>query len=213
MCNKPAVWNHVDSDKHKSWIEDAVKKSGLPRGTKVRMNPGYNWGTSKEQWWTPPKVGAASPPSSGESGKGAAAAAVRSGGGRSVSDLSMGPAASDSGATAIVEKISDVSRQLQQLQDVSSQVDKVVAATCTITTNCDNYSRTMNVKIDGLNAKLDRLIAKLDDVVTKTDRLATVVEGCVQTVATMRTELAASRSSSIGCCGSSSSPQQQTMGS
>ena len=213
MCNKPAVWNHVDSDKHKSWIEDAVKKSGLPRGTKVKMNPGYNWGTSKEQWWSPPKVGTASPPSSGESGKGAAAAAVRSGGGRSVSDLSMGPAASDSGATAIVEKISDVSRQLQQLQDVSSQVDKVVAATCTITTNCDNYSRTMNVKIDGLNAKLDRLNAKLDDVVTKTDRLATVVEGCVQTVATMRTELAASRSSSIGCCGSSSSPQQQTMGS
>ena len=205
MCNKPAVWNHVDSDRHKSWIEDAVRKSGLPRGTKVRMNPGYNWGTSKEQWWTPPKVGAASPPSSGESGKGAAAAAVRSGGGRSVSDLSMGPAASDSGTTAIVEKISDVSRQLQQLQDVSKQVDKVVAATCTIKTNCDNYSRTMNVKVEGLNAKLD-------DVVTKIDKLITVVDGCVHTVATIRTELA-SRSSSIGCCGSSGSPQQQTMGS
>ena len=211
MCNKPAVWSHVDSDKHKNWLEDAVKKSGLPPRTKVKMNPAYNWSTAKEQWWSPPTVGMASPPSSGESGKGAAAA--RSRGGCSASDLSMGPAASDSGTTAIVEKISDVSRQLQQLQDVSSQVDKVVAATCTITTNCDNYSRTMNVKIDGLNAKLDRLNAKLDDVVTKTDRLATVVEGCVQTVATMRTELAASRSSSIGCCGSSSSPQQQTMGS
>ena len=205
MCNKPAVWNHVDSDKHKSWIEDAVRKSGLPRGTKVRMNPGYNWGTSKEQWWTPPKVGAASPPSSGESGKGAAAA--RSRGGCSASDLSMGPAASDSGTTAIVEKISDVSRQLQQLQDVSNQVDKVVAATCTIKTNCDNYSRTINTKVEGLSAKLDV-------VVTKLDKLINVVDGCVQTVATMRTELA-SRPSSIGCCGSSGppsgSPQQQTM--
>ena len=62
MCNKPAVWNHVDSDRHKSWIEDAVKKYGLPRGTKVKMNPAYNWSTSKEQWWSPPKVGTASPP-------------------------------------------------------------------------------------------------------------------------------------------------------
>ena len=205
MCNKPAVWNHVDSDRHKSWIEDAVRKSGLPRGTKVRMNPGYNWGTSKEQWWSPPKVGTASPPSSGESGKGAAAA--RSRGGCSASDLSMGPAASDSGTTAIVEKISDVSRQLQQLQDVSNQVDKVVAATCTIKTNCDNYSRTINMKVEGLSAKLDV-------VVTKIDKLINVVDGCVQTVATMRTELA-SRPSSIGCCGSSGppsgSPQQQTM--
>ena len=203
MCNKPAVWSHVDSDKHKSWLEDAVKKSGLPPRTKVKMNPAYNWSTAKEQWWSPPTVGMASPPSSGESGKGAAAA--RSRGGCSASDLSMGPAASDSGTTAIVEKISDVSRQLQQLQDVSKQVDKVVAATCTIKTNCDNYSRTMNVKVEGLNAKLD-------DVVTKIDKLITVVDGCVHTVATIRTELA-SRSSSIGCCGSSGSPQQQTMGS
>ena len=204
MCNKPAVWNHVDSDRHRSWIEDAVKKSGLPPRTKVKMNPAYNWSTSKEQWWSPPKVGTTSPPSSGESGKGAAAA--RSRGGCSASDLSMGPAASDSGTTAIVEKISDVSRQLQQLQDVSKQVDKVVAATCTIKTNCDNYSRTINTKVEGLSAKLDV-------VVTKIDKLINVVDGCVQTVATMRTELAASRSSSIGCCGSSSSPQQQTMGS
>ena len=147
-------------------------------------------------------MGTASPPSSGESGKGAAAA--RSRGGCSASDLSMGPAASDSGTTAIVEKISDVSRQLQQLQDVSNQVDKVVAATCTIKTNCDNYSRTINMKVEGLSAKLD-------DVVTKIDKLINVVDGCVQTVATMRTELA-SRPSSIGCCGSSGSPQQQTMG-
>ena len=205
MCNKPAVWSHVDSDKHKSWLEDAVKKSGLPPRTKVKMNPAYNWSTAKEQWWSPPTVGMASPPSSGESGKGAAAA--RSRGGCSASDLSMGPAASDSGTTAIVEKISDVSRQLQQLQDVSNQVDKVVAATCTIKTNCDNYSRTINMKVEGLSAKLDV-------VVTKLDKLINVVDGCVQTVATMRTELA-SRPSSIGCCGSSGppsgSPQQQTM--
>ena len=205
MCNKPAVWSHVDSDKHKNWLEDAVKKSGLPPRTKVKMNPAYNWSTAKEQWWSPPTVGMASPPSSGESGKGAAAA--RSRGGCSASDLSMGPAASDSGTTAIVEKISDVSRQLQQLQDVSNQVDKVVAATCTIKTNCDNYSRTINMKVEGLSAKLDV-------VVTKLDKLINVVDGCVQTVATMRTELA-SRPSSIGCCGSSGppsgSPQQQTM--
>ena len=205
MCNKPAVWSHVDSDKHKNWLEDAVKKSGLPPRTKVKMNPAYNWSTAKEQWWSPPTVGMASPPSSGESGKGAAAA--RSRGGCSASDLSMGPAASDSGTTAIVEKISDVSRQLQQLQDVSNQVDKVVAATCTIKTNCDNYSRTINMKVEGLSAKLDV-------VVTKIDKLINVVDGCVQTVATMRTELA-SRPSSIGCCGSSGppsgSPQQQTM--